>query len=127
MSLDNLILAAIQGKLDNAAFSQYVRYHNIPLAEVFNAFALTIARRFLANTLSFEDADAAMNSLWQCMLPQTPEPAYAIFEAFDAGEFEHQPGVDPVDSITRPALRHILGYKSLFPELSRPRLDDFTT
>jgi hypothetical protein len=67
--------------------------------------------------MSFDDADAAMNAIDTEMTEDAiragegykfPEPAFSIYEAFDAGEYDHGDGADPVEKYTRPALATIL-------------------
>src|SRR5690242_13293095 len=63
------------------------------------------------------DADSAMNAIWQTMLdyltriePQENlwEPTHSIYLAFDAGEWDHGDGKDPVEQFTRPQVKAIL-------------------
>ena len=86
-------------------------------AEFYNALLVETARRFLLGDLSCDDADAVANDVWVSITSdmvdmgdafEMPEPAYSIYEAFDAGEYPHGDGLDPVETYTRPDLRRIL-------------------
>lgn len=91
--------------------------HKVPVAELHNALLLDVARRFLAGDMPYEDADEIANAVYAVMVEDAiaygdgfvfPEPAFAIFEAFDAGEWDRGDGSDPVERYTRPALSEIL-------------------
>ncbi len=41
-------------------------------------------------------------------ITEFPEPAYAIFLAFDTGEYPHGDNLDPIEHFTRPLLKQIL-------------------
>lgn len=62
-------------------------------------------------------ADGIANVIYAAMMDDAvargngfglPGPAFAIYEAFDAGEWDRGDGSDPVERYTKPALRMIL-------------------
>jgi hypothetical protein len=80
-----------------------------------DAFALHVAKAYMAGELGFEVADRAMNELYSFSYYDDdrgmPEVAWAVFEAFDSGAFIHDgdsPDVDQELKYTRPQLAHIL-------------------
>ncbi|HEX6036693.1 hypothetical protein [Longimicrobium sp.] len=91
--------------------------HSLSVVELLNALSLAVANRFMAGEMTFEDADGIANTLCAIMMDdavahgdgfELPEPAFAIYEAFDAGEWDRGDGSDPVERYTMPALRMIL-------------------
>jgi len=86
--------------------------------EACNAVGIRVARRFIAGDLDFGDADYVMNWVWFHIVMNwdgvegslsIPQPAFDIYEAFDAGEWNHgEPDVDPVKKYTIPELADIL-------------------
>ena len=86
-------------------------------SDVWNSLAIAIAERFLSDQLTFDAADHAINVLWSLMVQDVgesegarslPEPADSIYLAFDAGEFDHSDGADPVEKFTKPELQKII-------------------
>ena len=83
-----------------------------------NLLSLRTAARFVEGHLVFDEAMQVMNWVWSYMNGRqldtglrVPEPAYWIYDAFDAGLYSHSgdgPGVDPVARYTVPGLRQIL-------------------
>lgn len=84
-----------------------------------NEFSVYVANGFSEGKLSYEFCDSAMNYLWGFITTppvfgadkDIPEPAFAIFQAFDAGEYQHPSDsseVDPVEKYTRPMITEIL-------------------
>ncbi len=93
----------------------YAEHENISVNECFDRLAVTYAKEFMNNSMSFEDADDAVNSIWWMMCRYEPLDqkdfailAYSIYGAFDAGEFTHSDGKDPVKTYTIPELLSIL-------------------
>jgi len=81
----------------------------------FNLVSIRIAENFMSGELSYTDADFAMNGVWPVMLDYIMkndiplvEPCYAIYEAFDQGEYDHKDGSDPVEKHTKPLLIEVL-------------------
>jgi hypothetical protein len=113
---EHIITIAIAERLDEAAMVAYCEARGESPKEVTNRISLTIARRFDANEMSFDDADAVMNELWRFMVayifPHPDEglwqPAYDLYDAFDRGDYNQDQSVDPVERYTRPWVKAIL-------------------
>ena len=81
-----------------------------------DAVALAIAKQYVGGKMTFEVSDKLMNSLWgyacrRCKEEAFPKAMYAVFMAFDAGEYHRQgdaEGVDPEMQYTKPELLRIL-------------------
>ena len=83
------------------------------LPDALNAIAIRVAELYTQGQLDFNGADSIANSLFGYVtavsdLQGMPEPMYAIFLAFDAGEYPIKDGVDPADKYTKPMLKEIL-------------------
>ena len=106
---------AIKQLVDDKADHAFVRSYLTPdtdLFEFYNVLALRIASRFLEESMSFADADAAINNLNIIWLDDAvkydfPEPAYSVYLAFDAGEYSVD-NKDHIELYTRPELRRLL-------------------
>ncbi len=62
----------------------------MPLAQVFNDLAYSIAQKYATGAMSFEDADAIMNQAWPLALDllETVSSRFLdVYMAFDAGEY----------------------------------------
>jgi len=86
--------------------------------EMYNRIAIKVASGFVSREIDFLYADAVMNNVWSLMVADAAdhgdgftlaEPAFSIYEAFDAGEWDHGESGDPVEKFTRPQLNRILG------------------
>jgi hypothetical protein len=116
-SMDSIIQDGVGGRLDHDAFYAFCRSENISFDDVCNSIALTIARRFNEAAMTYEDADGVANALSGLMIAHVtreadaclPEPAWTIFLAFDAGEYDRADGTDPVECYARPLIRQALG------------------
>jgi hypothetical protein len=115
VNVQPLLAAALAGDSFRATLEARLAQSQIASASLYNIVAIAIAREFDAEQLTFEDADAAISTVWTTMVQDVansdadfPQPAYAIYEAFDAGEYDHGDGLDPVVTYTRPAVRRIL-------------------
>jgi hypothetical protein len=84
-----------------------------------NEFSIVVAKGFADGTFSYEYCDLAMNYLWGFINSppvfgsdkNIPQPAFTIFDAFDAGEYIHagdSHDVDSVEKYTRPLIDQIL-------------------
>ena len=82
-----------------------------------DSLALELGRRFLAGEMQYELADELANCEWAAMMSKSPDfsevtisdTAFAVYEAFDAGEYYHSPErEDPVEAFTIPMLQAIL-------------------
>ena len=114
---DTFIELASTGILDRENVNAYCAEQGISADDFYNRISLHLARSFVDGLMSFEAADLAMNHIWTFMMDDAvefgdgftlAEPAYAIYDAFDAGEYSHGDGRDPVEAFTRPALERIL-------------------
>lgn len=115
--IDRFIGDAIAGTLAIEAVDAYCGKHNVRFGDACNAIALAVARRFDDASMTYEDADAAMNTVFSLMTRdagrqrdgfELAEPAFTIYEAFDAGEYRRCEGEDPVERYTRPLVRKVL-------------------
>lgn len=95
----------------------FAQAHSLSVAELLNVLMLRVADRFMAGEMPYDDADDFANTIYAVMIEEAvaygdgfelPEPAFAIYEAFDAGEWDRRGGSDPVERYTKPALRRIL-------------------
>jgi hypothetical protein len=80
-----------------------------------DAVALEVARRFLHGEVDFYEADVIMNAVWGILVDEagrtgqlTLGVAFAVFEAFDAGEFDLGDGLNRVEQFTVPMLLELL-------------------
>ena len=80
---------------------------------------MAVANRFNDSAMTYDDADGVMNVLSGLMIAHVtkeahailPEPAWAIYLAFDAGEYDRGDGSNPVERFTRPLVKQALGEK----------------
>lgn len=91
--------------------------HSLSVAELLNVLSLAVANLFMAGEMPYDEADGIANTIYAVMMEdalaygsgfELPEPAFAIYEAFDAGELDRGDGSDPVEHHTKPVLRRIL-------------------
>lgn len=112
-------VARRQGPSDDADLRDYCRETQQSLREFSNRLALSLARGFLEGSLDYAFCDDTLNCLFAFIMePQflesgegLPEPAFAIFQAFDATEYYRSSegaGIDAVERHTRPRLVEIL-------------------
>ncbi|MGI9319823.1 MAG: hypothetical protein ACR2O5_00275 [Thiogranum sp.] len=110
-NIDYAIKQLVDDKADHAFIRNCVTA-NKDLFEFYNTLALRIARLFLEESMSFDDADTAVNNLNSIWLDDAikydyPEPAYSVYLAFDAGEYSVD-DKDHIEIYTRPELRRLL-------------------
>ncbi len=108
--IEAIVASAAEGKLNRAIVDAWCVSIPGGRASAFNEIALAIAKAFNAGDLTFEQADDGMNTIYGMMVEQdcVIQPASLIYEAFDAGEYDHGNGKDPIDTYTRPAIKEIL-------------------
>ena len=114
--LDGLIRSASSGNLPREEVASAVEATGLTREDIYNAVAVEVARRFDAGRMDYEDSDACANALHGRMITDPEDssqirmahPAYEIFLAFDAGEWDRADGSDPVEEYTRPEIRSIL-------------------
>jgi hypothetical protein len=109
--IEQAISQLVAGHADRESILNAVK-PDTELSEFYNSLSLGIARSFIDGSLSFDDADGAINDLYGIwisdeLIEDLLEPAYSIYLAFDAGEYSVD-GTDSIDLITRPELRKFL-------------------
>jgi len=115
MSIEELYERLKRDDAEPADFIRCAETLRCEMPEVFNSVSLLFAKRFESGEVSYEDADAAMNSVWPAMLDfimennlEIIEPCYSVYCAFDEGEYDHKDGCDPVEKYTVPTIRELL-------------------
>jgi hypothetical protein len=114
--IESIIQDAVKGQLDRDAFYGFCTSQNLRFDEVCNTIALAIAKRFNDSDMTYDDADGVANALSGLMIAHVtrepeaslPEPAWTIYLAFDAGEYDRGDGADPVEKFTKPLVRDAL-------------------
>jgi hypothetical protein len=115
-TLETIIQQAMTGRINRTAAESVSAAIGIEVSDLYNQIALIVAKRFDAGTLSYEDGDCAMNAIFSMMMDDAAnghpapfvEPAWSIYLAFDDGEYFHGGTTDPVETFTRPQIRHVL-------------------
>jgi hypothetical protein len=115
-ALEPIIQQATTGRINRADAESVCAATGIEMTDLYNQIALIVAKRFDAGTLSYEDGDGAMNAIFSMMTDDAAnghpapyvEPAWSIYLAFDDGEYFHGGSTDPVETFTRPQIRHVL-------------------
>ncbi|CAM5224333.1 hypothetical protein [Alishewanella longhuensis] len=115
MSIEEILKKSISENLSLNDFERFSTKEVLRIEDSFNQLSLLIAKRFDDGEMSYEDSDYAMNGVWPIMLDYIMkkgaplvEPCYEIYCAFDAGEFDHGDGADPVEKYTIPAIKAVL-------------------
>lgn len=91
------------------------RFKMLP-AEVLNELALRLAERYLAGALTYEFCDEVLNGIANAifdlaLITEFPQPAYALYLAFDNGEWARRDdphGTLPSEKYTTPMVTTIL-------------------
>jgi len=116
--IDALIERLHNSVIERSKFGTLCAEANFTPDEMYNRIAIKVAEGFISGDIDFAYGDAVMNNIWSLMVADVAvqeggsalaEPAFAIYEAFDAGEWDHGEPCDPVEKFTRPQLRKILG------------------
>jgi len=84
--------------------------------DLLNQLAISVARLFITGTRDFHYCDEVMNTVISdiidlSMHADMPQPAFSIYQAFDAGEYWHtgdDRDVFPWEKWSRPELERIL-------------------
>lgn len=116
MSPEDFIRDAVGGDLPKEQIDAIAAASGNDRTAAFNSIMVCLAELFLQGDLEFWDADDIANGVWPLMLKDAidrdvalPSPGFEIYEAFDAGEWDHgDPGQDPVEKFTRPILKELL-------------------
>jgi hypothetical protein len=115
--IESIIQEGISGCLDRDAFYDFCTSQNVKFDDLCNTIALAVAKRFNDSAMTYDDADGVLNALSGLMIAHVtkeadahlPEPAWTVYLAFDAGEYDRGDGSDPVERFTRPLVRKVLG------------------
>jgi hypothetical protein len=115
-ALDFIVAKLVSGVPVADSISAYAREAESTIADAIDLLAVEVAQGFLGGSLTWAEGDRAANLLWDFMQTPSaaiPDLAYAIFDAFDQGEYHREPGDDPVATYTRPLLRAALGAQDI--------------
>lgn len=121
------VLGVIE-KAPNTELSVICEHLQIDSRDFLNQLAISVARLFITGIRDFHYCDEVMNIVISdivdfSMHAEIPEPAFSIYQAFDAGEYWHsceQRNVFPWEKWTRPELERILcGIDEGAPGLSK--------
>lgn len=83
---------------------------------ILNELSLTVAEGYLCGTLGYEFCDGVMNGIVNVivdlgMIGEIPQPAFALYQAFDQGEWgrsSDSPDTDLGEKYTTPTVLEIL-------------------
>lgn len=83
---------------------------------VLNELSVLVARGYLDGSLSYEFCDDVMNGIINAvvevgMTHDMPQPAFALYQAFDQGEWirsDDPPETDPGEKYTKPLVQEIM-------------------
>lgn len=117
-AIEAFALRAIEAEVIESEFEALCSAEGVTDLALFDALARQIALGYNGATWSFEQADVAMNRLWALLTSRAttdgweiPKYFYAVYEAFDAGEYHHSgdaESVDPEMQYTRPLIAALL-------------------
>ena len=88
----------------------FCRDKNITSSVFFDMFARYIATGYLAGRFTWDSSDAAMNVISGLMVvsPELPDFAWALFIAFDDGEYHPRTEHLTSDEVTRPVVKALM-------------------
>ncbi|HWH89282.1 MAG TPA: hypothetical protein VNV36_21245 [Pseudomonas sp.] len=109
------VLTVIE-KAPNTELSVMCEHLQIDSRDFLNQLAISVARLFITGTRDFHYCDEVMNTVISdiinlSMHADMPQPAFSIYQAFDAGEYWHtgdDRDVFPWEKWSRPELERIL-------------------
>lgn len=109
------VLTVIE-KAPNTELSVMCEHLQIESRDLLNQLAISVARLFITGTRDFHYCDEVMNTVISDIIDLSkhadmPQPAFSIYQAFDAGEYWHtgdDRDVFPWDKWSRPELERIL-------------------
>lgn len=109
------VLTVIE-KAPNTELSVMCEHLQIDSRDLLNQLAISVARLFITGTRDFHYCDEVMNTVISdiidlSMRADMPQPAFSIYQAFDAGEYWHTGDdrvVFPWEKWSRPELERIL-------------------
>ena len=116
MDLQSLIRKIDDGDCALADFEKVASHTGDTVQQIFSKTALYFAKAFMNHEIDFDTADSALEWIFDAMLRRTYSTsesiadtiAFPIYIAFDAGEYDHGDGKDPVETYTIPQLQKIL-------------------
>ncbi len=116
-TFENIVEQAIEGNVNRRDAEALCAAESIQLNDLYNRLALFVAQSFDVSAMSYQDADTAMNAI-NCMMVEDAsrkgdgfefaEPALSVYLAFDAGEYNHGDGEDPIEKYTRPQIKELI-------------------
>lgn len=120
MELDQILVAAEDMSLKFRELHSFAHSVNLSLLSCCDMLALHVAREYANGQLPFESCDSMMNTLfslatstefWAMTGNETPSILFAVYQAFDEGEYFHQ--IDNLDAnpeakYTQPLIASIL-------------------
>ncbi|RRW68963.1 hypothetical protein EGJ53_04340 [Pseudomonas fluorescens] len=103
-------------KAPNTELNVMCEHLQIDSRDLLNQLAISVARLFITSGRDFHYCDEVMNIVISDIVDlsldaEMPEPAFSIYQAFDAGEYWHSGDdreVFPWERWTRPELERIL-------------------
>jgi hypothetical protein len=116
----HLIEAALVVGLDPAPFTLAPGEAASTVAATLDQLSLEVAHQYAVGKMSFTLADEIMNNVFDFIIMSIiledknrdiPEISFAIYLAFDEGEYYHrndQPGEDPEEKYTKPRVSELL-------------------
>ena len=113
MNLDDLIAAAASNQpLSPADVESVARNSGLPVPQLLDLFARTVATRYLREDCSYGFADMAMSQLLGfahgATGPGLSDFAWQVYDAFDRGEYIRDgEAADPPEQLTRELLGRI--------------------
>jgi hypothetical protein len=112
MDFQSLIEKIDQGKCTLSDFEKVALHTRSTLRQVFDKTAIYFAKAFMNDEMDFDSADYALECIHSALLDSSNEDfqntiAFPIYIAFDAGEYPHGDGKDPVKTYTIPQLQEI--------------------
>ena len=114
---NSLVIELVEQRLHLSEVDIFCEKLKIDRASFFNECSIYIAKKFQLRTLTYAEADAAINSVSSLMTADASqqgdgfifaEPAFSIYLAFDRGEYSLKGDIDPVEQYTRPLIFKIL-------------------
>lgn len=126
MTVDDFVALAIGGPVSLADMQAHCAKSGQSLADFCDVFALRVAERYLSGCMDYDCGDAAMNALFALTASEpffavtdrtVPETAFAIYKAFDEGEYSHDGDSStdvPPEKYTRPRLLAIVDLQRAF-------------
>lgn len=114
--LKTLLIAAEEHGLALSDLEQTGLQFGMSSSDILNELALAVGEGYLSHALTYEFCDGVINGIASAifevgMVTEFPQPAFALYQAFDQGEWGRSndpPGTDPAETYTRPMVVKIL-------------------